>query len=82
MIKVLLPICTLIWRVNNYVFHQVKRMNRRNESTVLIIKIVAVCYCTFYKSHLTVAFIKILSLRKKRRSSLLNKIKLQFNPHC
>ena len=32
MIKVLFPICTLNWRVNNYVFRQGKGINRRNES--------------------------------------------------
>ena len=37
MIKVLFPICTLIWRVNNYVSSQGKRINRRNESTIMII---------------------------------------------
>ena len=31
--KVLLPICTLTWRVNNYVSRQGEGINRRNEST-------------------------------------------------
>ena len=31
--KVLFPICTLNWRVNNYVSRQRKDTNRRNEST-------------------------------------------------
>ena len=31
MIKVLFRICTLIWRVNNYVFRQGKGINDRNE---------------------------------------------------
>ena len=30
---VLFPICTLIWRVNNYVSRQGEGINRRNEST-------------------------------------------------
>ena len=34
--KVLSPICTLAWRVNNYVSHQGKCINRRNESTDLV----------------------------------------------
>ena len=29
----LFPICTLTWRVNNYVSRQEKNINRRNEST-------------------------------------------------
>ena len=33
MIKVLFPICNLIWRVNNYIFRQRKGIIRRNEST-------------------------------------------------
>ena len=37
MIKVLFPICNLNWRVNIYVFRQGKGINRRNESTVIII---------------------------------------------
>ena len=37
MIKVVFPICILNWRVNNYVPRQGKRMNRRNESIIIII---------------------------------------------
>ena len=33
MIKILFPICTLIWRVNNYASRQGKTIIRRNEST-------------------------------------------------
>ena len=33
MVKVIFSICTLIWRVNNYVFRQRKGVIRRNEST-------------------------------------------------
>ena len=32
MIKVLFPICTLTWRVNNYVSCQEKDIKRKNES--------------------------------------------------
>ena len=42
MIKLLFPICTLIWRVNNYVSRQEK--GRRNENTIIN---VAFWYCTF-----------------------------------
>ena len=45
MSKVLFPICTLIWRVNNYVFPPRKGISRRNESTIIIIKIAASEYC-------------------------------------
>ena len=38
MIKVLFPICTLIWHVNIYVSRQGKGINRRNESAIIIIK--------------------------------------------
>ena len=37
MIKVLFFICTLNWRVNNYVSRQGEGINRRNESTNIII---------------------------------------------
>ena len=33
--KVLFTICTLIWRVNNYVSRQGKSINRRNENSDL-----------------------------------------------
>ena len=33
MIKILFTICSLTWRVNNYVSRQGKGINRRNEST-------------------------------------------------
>ena len=36
-IKVLSPICTLIWRINNYVSRQGKGINKRNESAIIII---------------------------------------------
>ena len=35
MIKVIFPICTLIWRVNNHVSRQGKGINRRNESNLI-----------------------------------------------
>ena len=37
MVKVLFPICTLNWRVNNNVCRQGKSINRRNESTIFIL---------------------------------------------
>ena len=37
MIKLLFPICTLTWPVNNYVSRQGKGINRRKESTIIII---------------------------------------------
>ena len=37
MVKVLFPICTLIWRVNKYDSRQGKGINRRNESFFIII---------------------------------------------
>ena len=46
MIKLPFPICTLIWCVNNFVSRQGKGVNRRNESTIFIIKIVAFRYRT------------------------------------
>ena len=41
MIKVRFRICTLNWRLINYVSRQGKGLNRRNESTISIIRIVA-----------------------------------------
>ena len=37
MIKVFFPICTLKWYVNNYASHKGKFINRRNESTTIIL---------------------------------------------
>ena len=37
MIKALFPICTLTWRVNISVSRQAKGMNKRDESSILII---------------------------------------------
>ena len=34
LIKLLFPLCTLNWRVNNFVSSQGKSTNRKNESTV------------------------------------------------
>ena len=36
MFKVLSPICTLIWRINNYVSRQGKGISNRNESAIII----------------------------------------------
>ena len=36
MIKVLFPICTLTWRINNYVSCQGKSINWRKEGTMVI----------------------------------------------
>ena len=40
-IKLFFPICTLNWRVNNYVSRQGKGIDRRNESTKILINFVA-----------------------------------------
>ena len=37
MIKVFCPVCTSNWRVSNYISRQAKGINRRNESTIIII---------------------------------------------
>ena len=39
--KVLFPICTLNWRVNNYVSRHGRNMKGRNESTIIIKQIAA-----------------------------------------
>ena len=39
MIKVLFIVCTLTWRVKNYVSRQGESINRRNESTITIIQV-------------------------------------------
>ena len=44
MIKVLLPVCTLTWPVNNYVSRQGKGTNRRNESTNISIIIIVLIH--------------------------------------
>ena len=61
MIKVLFSICNLTWRVNNYISRQGKCTNRRNESTIIIMK-----YCTVLYNHYRVLFnlIKCCWLKK------------------
>ena len=60
MIKVLFPICTLNWRVDNYVYRQGKGINRRNESTN-IIKILAFSVTYSNSKSLLFAFIETFS---------------------
>ena len=43
MIKVIFPLCTLTWRVNNYVSRQIRGIYRRIESTIFILIIVYHC---------------------------------------
>ena len=47
MIKVLFSICISTWRVKNYVSRQGKRTNRRNESTIIVMKYCLVPYNQF-----------------------------------
>ena len=46
MIKLLFPICTLNWRLNNHVSRQGKDKDRRNESAIIIGQICSFWYCT------------------------------------
>ena len=68
MVKVLFPVCTLTWRVNNYVSRQGKVMNWRNESTIVInindFGTGEAIFVTFY--FFTVADSATTSLEKKR----------------
>ena len=43
MIKVLFPISTLTWRVNNYVSRQGKGIKGRNESAIMIMNCIDYC---------------------------------------
>ena len=43
MIKVFFPICTLTWRVNNNLSRKGKGINKRKESTIIIMIIVYHC---------------------------------------
>ena len=56
MIKVLLSICNLNGRVNNYVSCLGKSIDRRNESTIIIRQICSLCYCIHFLKTLTVCF--------------------------
>ena len=53
MIKVLFPICTLNYRVNNYFYRHGKSVNRIGELKALLTlhKLVAYCYCTHLRNH-------------------------------
>ena len=54
MIKEFFPICTLNWRVNNYVSRQGKAITRKNEITMIVIQNFSVWFCTFFLKSLTV----------------------------
>ena len=56
MTEVFSPLCTLIWPVNNYVSRQDRGINRRNESTIDIIKIVGYGTVLIFSETLTVCF--------------------------
>ena len=71
MIKVLFPICTLSWRVNNYVSRQGKGINRRNKSTLIIIQICNLLVLYLLWKSLTVLCSMKLFPQNKRRSTLL-----------
>ena len=48
MIKLLFPMCSLNWRVNNYVSRQGKGIKRRKESTNIIIYFWSLWYCIIF----------------------------------
>ena len=47
-LKVFFPICTLTWRVNNYVSRQGKSINRRNENTRAVVIFMRLMIITQY----------------------------------
>ena len=51
MIKVLFLFCNLTWRLNNYVCRQREGVNRRNKSTIILMK-----YCTVIYNHFSSNF--------------------------
>ena len=58
MIKVLFPICTWTWRVNKYVSHQGRGINRNSESTIIgkrlnIVGVTTFCQLTVNKCNLS-----------------------------
>ena len=82
MIKVLYLICTLIWRVNNYVSSQVKGINRRNESTIINIWFCSLWYCNnFLEKRWLFTLIETFSLIIRGDIRLCYKIKNQFSLH-
>ena len=72
MSKVLFPICTLNWRVNNYVSCQRKCINRRNESTVIIIWICSLLLLYSFSEIINCLFsLKTLSLIKEETDTFV-----------
>ena len=69
--KVFFPICTLNWRVNNYASRQGKGINRRNESTIIIIQIVAFGITLVSEVINCLFLLKLLPHNKTRYSPLL-----------
>ena len=80
MIKVLFSICTLSWRLNNYVSLQGKGINKRNESNIIIIhKFVAFCIVLFFWNHQLFASVETLFPGKRRDRHLHYKLESQFS---
>ena len=76
MIEVLFPICTLNWRVNNYVSHRGKSINTRNESTSIIIQVCNLLLLySFFWNHELFAFHQTFSLITEEISTFVTNLK-------
>ena len=78
---ILFPICTLNWRVNNYVSRHGKGRNRRNESTVNILyKFAAFYFCTTFDMINCFCLVETFSLIKEKINFFVTN-KFFFNLH-
>ena len=81
MILKLFPKCTLNWGVHNYVSRQGKSINRTNESTMRLYKLIAFCYCTQFDIINCLLMLKLFSLIIEQIDIFVTKTKNQFNLH-
>ena len=79
LIEVLFPICTLTWRVDNYVSRQGKVINRRNEGTIGSIQFCTLWYHTHFLKSLTVCSRWNFSLIIRGDIRFCYRIKIQFS---
>ena len=81
MIKVLFPICTLNWRVNDYVSRQGKDINRRNENILMINNFVASWYYAHFEIINCLLLLKPFFLIIEKIGTFVTKLKNHFSVH-
>ena len=74
-VRVFVPISTLIWRANTYLYHQGDGVNRRNETTKtqlsLILLMITLSHFSFFPTTNVLTVSKLFSLHGKDTSVLI-----------